>query len=255
MSATTETTTTELRASMLVYDIPAKSKVANPSDQLRRFGFRANLSCWVIPTASLPHNLITELRESGVNAKVVPFDVSAGPQLVTWAIEQLRADAEEQVKRTRANLEKAGDKHLDGLSEVEAVTGERREEALAAYELRAGAICKRLEDILAHVTEAAAGFGIESGALNLGGARAAFDAFQTGYTARAAEFAAATEKLRAAAAASGDANAAALANAAAQDLVPVAVLAGGLEDAGLETDAARLTQAFDDGTFSLSDAE
>jgi hypothetical protein len=240
---------------MLVYDIPSRLKnLRNPSGQLRRFGFRANLSCWVIPTGNLPHNLIDNLRTAGVNVKIQPFDVGAGPALVAWALEEIRKEIQEQVKRTEKTLKKAEDKTTGALTDLENLSAERRDEAIAAYEVRAAQVCERLKELLDDVTAAGEAFGIDGTALSVQSARAAYDVYQAGFLAKAAAYAEATKKLREAAATSGDKTAAALANTAAQDLVPAGVLADALREAGQEGAANTLTDASqsEDGTFSLA---
>lgn len=237
-------------AACLFYDIKVGSKIPNPSPELRRLGFRANLSCWVIPHGAMPWNLIHDLNKKGANAKVVKFDASEGPKLVAMALSTLKNDIAAQVKRCRANILKAAEKHL-----AEAETPEERELALARYEMRAEAICKKLETLIEDSVEAIKTFGVNPDALSLTSARSAFEAFQVGYAAKAAEYAAATEALRDAAKTTpGDGTLNALANAAAADALPPEVAADALREAGNEKAADRLQKAFDPETFSLADA-
>lgn len=223
----------------------------NPSNRLRRFGFRVDGSVWVIPENAWPHALVTEMREAGATVGDVKFDMAEGPALVRMAVEQMKKDVEEQLARTRISLANAEEKYLEGAIDTEG----GREEAVKRFEVRARWMIRNLRKLAEDVEVAIKNFGAAPELLGLTDARTAFTALQHGYEVRSAAYVRAAKEL----AAVGTVDATALANAAQKDLVPAAVLQGALEDAGKEVAATALHDAFDDsakpvsneGTFSL----
>lgn len=248
----------KLSASLLIYDIPSASDYPNPSGRLRRLGFRANLSCWVIPDGAIPHTLIHEMRTEGnANVDLVRFDMAEGPRLVRMAIDRMKKDVEDQLKRAHEGLANAEERHLLAAD----ADPDARETAAEKYERRAKRIMEHLTELAEDVEAAIKNFGVKPELLGLANARKAFAALQTGYEAKIDAYVAATAALKKAGEA-GDANAAALANAAATDAVIPEVMADALREAGDEAAADALQAAFvpesvpaaDDGTFSLADA-
>lgn len=49
----------EVAYMQLIYDIPQRAEFPNPSNHLRWFAFRVNLSCWTMPVSRFPHELLT----------------------------------------------------------------------------------------------------------------------------------------------------------------------------------------------------
>lgn len=86
-----------MRHCMVVYDIPSVKKVAeriaNPSGMFRRFGFRANYSCWIVPEHNLPLMPLDELKEKGAKVEVVRFDESEYDKIMGMARSALREEA------------------------------------------------------------------------------------------------------------------------------------------------------------------
>lgn len=249
----------KLSATLLVYDIPSSNeKYADPGKTLRRIGFRVNLSCWVIPDGAIPHTFIKELREDwNANVELVRFDMAEGPRLVRMALDRMKKDVEEKMARSAEGIAFM-DKHLNLAPELAANT-EAREAAVKLYESRCKRIIKNLEELADDVEVAIKNFSVAPEALGLDDTRKAFAALSAGYAQKVNAYTRATEILKGRAEAAGDTNAAALANAAAKDLVPVEPLADALIENGAETEAKELMDAFappatDDGTFSLVDA-
>lgn len=232
-----------LRCVLVSYDIPTRSNIPNPSGRLTRLGFRHQLSSWIMPEGAVPYNLIAELQKEGAKVDIVRFDASEGPRLVRMALDAIRRDIASQVKRCEANLKKAQTNHLELDAELEGNVS-AREDALKNYELRSGAICQRLEELMEDSEAAIQQFGLAPERLQIGDARAAFEAFQVGIAARAAAYAGATQALRKLAQETRDSTLNALANAAEADAVPAEVMAGALEDAGDDAAAAALHSAF-----------
>jgi hypothetical protein len=79
---------------LLVYDIPAKSKLRNPSMLLRRWGARVNLSCWVLPTRNLALLPLKEWEEHGATVEVVEFDESERDKVIALAKKSITRDVE-----------------------------------------------------------------------------------------------------------------------------------------------------------------
>jgi hypothetical protein len=103
-----------VRAHLLVYDIPAKSKVPNPSGTLRRWGVRVNLSAWIIPDKNVPLLPIEEWRSRGVTAELVRFDENDGETIMRLAREALvrecttmRTDLDEGITEIKAAFDDA----------------------------------------------------------------------------------------------------------------------------------------------------
>lgn len=98
-----------MRAHLLVYDIPSKSKVPNPSNLLRRWGVRVNLSAWIVPDKNVPLLPMAEWKARGVTAELVRFDEKDGDTIMRLAREALV----KEVDTMRQGLD-------DGLAEVRA---------------------------------------------------------------------------------------------------------------------------------------
>lgn len=208
----------QIKACLVIYDIPQGSELANPSPKLRRRAIRVNLSCWIVREDLVPYSLLNELAEGGAVYHVVKFDASEGKNLIKMAIQALKKEVAEHVQRGEESMQSAAERHLGN----EDITPEERQ---ARFELRAGAIVARLEELLEDVKEAAKQFGIDPKRLSLTQARATIAALDAGYQTRAAEYAKAQKKL-----AGRSGTGAALAEAAAADNLPAGVAADYLDD-------------------------
>ena len=78
-----------MRASLLMYDIPSRSGLGNPSAMLWRFGARVNLSCWVVPERNVPLIPVKMWREKGARVEFVRFDERDWPTILRLAQEAL----------------------------------------------------------------------------------------------------------------------------------------------------------------------
>lgn len=240
-----------LSAVMLTYDIPSAVDYPNPSGELRKIGFRSNLSCWVIPEGMLPLTLIHELRTKGhADVDIVKFDASEGPRLARLAVRNTRKELEEQIKRTRENLAKW---EANFLKDGEENTEERKD-AHARYVSRCASILRRLKLLADDLDQAVRNFGVDPAQIGMVDARRSFDLMQAGVAKRAEAYVKATNALKGA----GTADAALLAKAAGQDQAAHYAMADALREAGDEKAADDLQAAFDakpeeegDGTFSL----
>lgn len=87
--------------SMLIYDIPERSGVQNPSRHLRRMAVRLNLSCWLVRSDRLPNHVLVELSQGGASWHVLPFAETASGSAKEIAKERLQVEISEATKRLR----------------------------------------------------------------------------------------------------------------------------------------------------------
>jgi hypothetical protein len=82
----------------LIYDIPTvKNEVCpNPSHILWHYGFRLNLSCWVLPKKSMEapriRKLLAHWREHNIETFIIPFAEYAVAQIRQIAVDKLQAE-------------------------------------------------------------------------------------------------------------------------------------------------------------------
>lgn len=252
-----EAVAANLKARLLIYDIPEGAEldgrpVLNPSGFLRRIGVRVNLSCWVIPEGDIPYNLLNNLRQAGATWHVVRFAPEEGRKLIEMAVESLRREVSEAIRRSEAARAGAEDQlaqERDMTDPSEVAKAESR------FLRRAEGIQDRYETLTAELTAGATKFGINPRTLNLNAANAAVQAIKAGMEIRAEAFAAAAK----AAKANGTQTGAILGQMAQQDAVPAYVLADHLRDNGQDAEADKVQAAFadgeGDGTFSLIGAD
>lgn len=112
MNAPKITPEDDRRFVMLVYDIPQKSHIQNPSDKLRRFAFRINLSCWIMPQYRVPLALVDELKGAGADVELVRFDLNEEKTIRTLARKAL-------AKEVQALRESLTDSIPEKLAEVQ----------------------------------------------------------------------------------------------------------------------------------------
>lgn len=227
---TNQDSNAQLKASLILYDIPQGATIKdeksgkerpldNPSGKLRRFAVRINLSCWVCPSHAVPLPVLEELGRAGAVWHVVPFDASAGPQLVKMVISSIKKEIAENVRRGQECLESAAERHLGN----EDISEEARYER---YAVRAGVIVERLGELLEDLTTAAKQFGVDPKRLNLAGARRAIEAMDQTWHTRVDAWRKARETAKSP---KGTSNTHALAD---DPNVRVGVLADALEDSG-----------------------
>jgi hypothetical protein len=218
-----ETSVNSLQACLLIYDIPERSEVANPSPRLRRMAVRVNLSCWVIREGDIPYHLLNEMAQGGATWHVVRFDAGESEKLIGMAREALIRDIRAAMKRANSSADGATRK-------LEA--GENTTETRAQFIERVKPIVRRVNKLLADTRKVAERFGIDPAALSLADAATALQAIQSGMYARAQAYAEAAEQVRKL----GDA---AMANAAAADLVPAGIMADDIDERGGNAGALR----------------
>lgn len=220
-------TTNSLQACLLIYDIPERSKVGNPSNRLRSMAVRVNLSCWVIREGDIPYVLLNDMAAGGATWHVVRFDAGESEKLVGMAREALIRDIREALRRANRSAAVAA-------QPIEA--GENTANTRAAFVERVRPLVRRMNRLLADARKAAERFGIDPASVSVDDAAAAVRALQSGMYARARAYADAAALVRQL----GDE---AMANAAAADLVPAGILADDIDDRG--GDASALREAFE----------
>jgi hypothetical protein len=80
---------TNLQACLLIYDIPERSGVRNPSRRLRSIAVRVNLSCRVSREGDVPYALLGQMAAGGATWHVVRSDADEGVKLVGMAVRAL----------------------------------------------------------------------------------------------------------------------------------------------------------------------
>lgn len=249
----------KLECAAIHYDIPSNNPAgyADPSNTLRRIGFRASLSCWILPCGAIPYTFIHELRTKyGATVDVLRFDAAEGPRLARMAVAAMKKEMQENAARARAGIALMEERHLQLEADL-AANPEARDEAVKRYEGRCARVLKRMNQIIEDVEVAIRNFGDTPETLGVADARQVYAVLQSGYEAKANAFVAATAALKKL----GTSDADALANAAAKDLVPAAVMQDMLRDHGDDVSADTMRKVFDrtaetapdDGTFSLAD--
>ena len=223
-----------LALSFLYYDIPTNSGITSPCGRLRRIAVRVNLSCWIIPTDSIPYSFLDSLTEAGANWNVAKFDPSEGRKLVQQALNSLKAEVEEATQRATQAQQDA-----ERILTSENQTVAQREKA---YLLRSKQIKKRMDDLEKDLTEASTCFGINPLSLRLSVARNASEAIQAGMRQRCRMFAHAARQ----AINSDHSTLQTLGTLAQNDRVPANILADAHMDFGNGETGEALAQAFNE---------
>jgi hypothetical protein len=155
-----------LGACLLYYDIPTRAEVDNPSNVLRRFAVRVNLSCWIIREADIPYALMHRLSEAGVSWNTVPFDPKAGDRIMRTVLEALRTEVGDAIQRSQ---------EAHAAADVQLAGAEDTDKAEERYLRRAEGITKRFKQLREDLEAAASNFGINPAALQFETAQAAVD--------------------------------------------------------------------------------
>lgn len=221
-----------IRASLLIYDIPEKSNLANPSPFLRRIAFRANLSCWVIPTHMIPYNRMNTLAEGGATWHVVQFDTTEAEKLTKMAHEAIARDMRLALARARRSMQTAANAY-ENPEDGETPT-------IANFEERVERAVRRAEAVLEDLKHAAGVFDIDPTTTPVQWAVQQASLIRSAAHERAKAYAEAAVQVRAI----GSSDATAVANAADADSIPVGALADVIDENG--GDASELRKAFAD---------
>lgn len=210
--------TPSLQASLLVYDIPEKSKLANPSGRLRSRGIRINLSCWVIPVGNEPWTLLDQLKRGGATWEMARFDAGDAGKLMAICINALKTDIKKAFESTARCVTAA---------QEAATAAVDAKKATVKYAKRTGGAVRRLKSLLSDFEKVAAAFGIDpQKTLSIGEAKTAVDSLSGVVKARADVYAKAVADCKELA----TVDALALATAAGNDMVPWQVMADFLDE-------------------------
>lgn len=107
---------------MFLYDIPQKAKVPNPSDTLRAFAMRDNLSCWIINDRGMDRAVELKGKLESVGGKVIlrRYDKTEQEGIVKDAQEWMKKDAFDQRDSLAAKLKEA-EEELDKARKAQSV--------------------------------------------------------------------------------------------------------------------------------------
>lgn len=216
----------DLRACLLIYDIPERVEFPNPSDRLRRLGVRVNLSCWCVPEIDVPYTLLHEMTKAGATWHVVRFDANEAPKLVRMCLGAIRKEIADAVVRSKQAAARATVQMDDSDN-----TPEKVEER---YLIRARAIAERYTELVTDLTAAARRFGISEAALQTQDADSAIAGISAGMHARARIY---LTKVRLVKQQTG---------AVFVENCPAGMLADFMDDHGMAADASELRRAFAD---------
>lgn len=204
----------DLQPCLLVYDVPTRLKIANPSGRLRRLAFRINLSCWVIRRTSIPYAYLNRIANQGVKWRVVSFDAGEAANLVSMAIENIKSEIREAVRRAKKADQRAEDAR--GNNEI----GDEDHAKAARTNV------KRLKKTLQDLRHAASQFGIHESSIGYADAVASVAAIDAGMKAKCAAYANLATHARKLRTAEGNA----IADAVERDLIPAGIAADFVEE-------------------------
>jgi hypothetical protein len=211
------------------------NKMANAMRKLlRRRAMHFDGSCWLMREDQVPHNVIHEMEEAGMEGFVTPpFEEDGKGVLNAQVIRCLVRDLTERLESMGVSADKAG---AELEKEINAEMGETREAKLRKYKARCRAACKRMQEFLDDAKTAAEnlGFDLGSSADLLLKATSATNRLQSNFSARAAAYAAAAHAL-------GHEG---MKASALGDDMPVEVLHDALVDEGNEKEATELALTF-----------
>lgn len=257
-----------VRPILFTYDIPDNATIKigerevpfpNPSNLLRRFAVRLNLSCWVLNEGDTPHALIATMLDSGCNPYVFKFDPTEADKLVSMAVTSLRKEIDEALRRAEVSRARA-ERQLDESQGEEGLTPE---EAEARYVRRAVAIQTRLAELLDDMNAVAARFGLRPETINAMRLGTTGGAIREAMETRARGYVAGIKALKEA----GTMDAESLASAAEAATIVTEPMIDALIEAGKPDEAEALRAAMgvagppvpvevpkadEDGTFSLA---
>lgn len=139
---------------MLQYDIPDRKKAVcpNPSHILWRYGFRSNLSVWILPQKSLKNPVIEQLLEhwnrNGINYLPLPIHDRAVQMTREVAAEYLREEIRGWHESLIENIGAAADRLGEAKAAVLADESKGTTELERAEDARNNAVRKHIRDAI-----------------------------------------------------------------------------------------------------------
>lgn len=234
-----------IRPCLLLYDIPKRAGIANPSDALWQVGIRLQWSAWVIPEGDIPYNLMGEMMRQGEANRLVnpraklfrwnhaPFDATNAHNLLDMARQSMETEIGDAIREAQESLTNA-ETDLNAAVAEGLITPRERATRLKKFRATRNLIVNKKRKRVEAFRAITARFGVDvTRELDL--ASAAIDAIQTGMDQRAREYARITEEL---AARLGEANP--LVRAARKSKLPGKVLADAADESGVDAMALRL---------------
>lgn len=79
---------------MFIYDIPQRLNALNPSGRMWRHGFRANLSCWIMPAGQVSRiqDVLQTFTANDISWHIVEYAESARAKIKSMAQEEIRKE-------------------------------------------------------------------------------------------------------------------------------------------------------------------
>lgn len=234
-----------MRPVLFTYDIPddateivrgKERPFYNPSDYLRTFAVRLNLSCWVMNEGDVPHALISRMLDAGCDPYVFEFNPNEAGKLVGAAVATLK-------KEINAAIVRAEQAHIRAEAQLTNAANEEGispEEAEQRFLDRANAISARMQSLTDDLNKVATRFGINPHVLSIDRLNITGGALKSTMEERARAYTAAANVIRETGTMMGEG----LANAAAVDACPPYVMADFLRDSGKDAEADAITRAF-----------
>ncbi len=253
----------------LTYDIPDDAidpdsppdkpkRFKNPSDFLRRFAIRINKSDWLMDAGDLPLSLIAKMLDAGCSPKPVRLHPDDAKMHIEDAVLTMQREIVAKIASAAKSQRDAEVQLAKATEEAEGKATKTAEAAEKYYRQRAKSIERGLNEMAKDFEAALARFGLGLHVATIGQLTGTAATITDEMKTHADAYRTAANALRATGTTEGNA----LANLADADDLPVAIMAGALEDAGDDAGAAALMKAFTepeaadaDGTFSLADTD
>lgn len=140
---------------LLVYDIPERSGIENPSNFLRAFAIRINLSCWIVGENDIPYVYLRRIESQGAKWRIVKFDAGEGNSITQMALDAIHGEIAAVRERTARVCERAAER---ASQEAER---NRTYDSLKTYRRRVAAQLKAMRRNLNSLKAAAARFGVD----------------------------------------------------------------------------------------------
>ncbi len=157
--------------SLVGYDIPEVSGVANPSGPFRRIGVRIRLSEWAIRTDRMPWNLLNQWTEAGVTWDALPLTGYDADALSRIALREMTKDVTKREKEQTKSLEKLLAK-LKAVEDDPESTPSQVWRAQREYEKKREGVLRTTERLMEHLAEGARTLSMDTSSVGFDSLRA-----------------------------------------------------------------------------------
>lgn len=201
---------------LMVYDIPQRSGLLNPSNELWGYGFRLQYSGWVLMRSHMPYTLINELIDGGAKVDILDFSSSETGGMAKRAADSIR----QEIRDSLASLEDSCDRYTVEMNQTQESVGKNVE----THRKKVLTAVKKLRRKLHNLQNTAKRFNANPEAINIGDAEQRIQTLRCNMAEQARSYVAAIAALQAAGVNDG------MESAAANHDVPPGILADYLED-------------------------